>query len=651
MKKIVISDFRDYLRDRFVDAQTRKSARLAPTYLIARESGVEGDLREMLSAAEWSRISFHIASAKVKSAELLFYVRDYDATQETPMQVLVNGNALTHRQDKTRLLTGGWDRKKIHARYLKDGDNEFVFSHHGALHIDPLPGGYADVHVSHSSRSFDGGKSWHTGALGPKRDVHGEYLVRLRVKGHPPQGGLTSPVIDLVDEGGVGVVAPQMGIRKVQLQANAETPRGTGIRFEMRSGSTPSFDPRAWTAWEEVTQVDWPGRFVQWRAVLSTQEADKTPVLKGVTLAVDVKEKSSAAVELIEIDQPHLAYSSYPFSYLGTHARLDRLRKQHRLDDVIAPGGTELEQLALLRDWVHSQWLGWQSNKYPYSPPWDPLEILETTKGDWGFGMCTHYGATFAGCASALGWVARVLVVDHHCLAEVWCEALQKWILQDAGPCREYDASYEIDGVPINALELHEAVAAGRRDEIMANKLPDKKIEKMDRYVETFCRFAIPLRNNHLTQAEPAELRHGSGQYHYDGYLWWTDQIDPKYPEYSLQTTRVADFYWSVNQTRVYLQAQEQEDVLRVDLEHTAPNFSHFLLRFDDGQWKESCEVEMAWSLHEGDNVLSARAVNAFGREGRVASAHVKYTPCTHNESINTHNEGINTHNEGINTP
>ena len=448
------------------------------------------------------------------------------------MHLLVNGNALTHRQDKERMLTGGWDRKKINARYLQDGDNEFVFSHHGILHIDPQPGGHADVRRTHSGRSFDGGKSWHVGSLGPKRDVSGEYLVRLRVKGHPPQGMLTSPVVDMADvqEG----IAPLMGIRKVQLKTKTAKPKGTGVEFEMRSGSTPAFDPRSWTAWEKTSRLDWPGRFVQWRCVLSTQSADVSPQLQSVELQIDGKENADSLVgfDLLEMDQPSLSYSSYPFTYLAPHARLDRLRKQHRLDDIIASGETELEQLALLREWVHSQWLGWQSNKYPYCPPWDPLGILETTKGDWGYGMCTHYGATFAGCASALGWVARVLIVDHHCLAEVWCEELQKWILQDAGPCREYDASYEIGGVPINALELHEALNEGRTDQIMANKLPDKKVERMDRYVETFCRFGIPLRSNHLTQAEPAELRHGNGQYHYDGYLWWSDAIDPQYPEY-----------------------------------------------------------------------------------------------------------------------
>ena len=59
-------------------------------------------------------------------------------------------------------------------------------------------------------------------------------------------------------------------------------------------------------------------------------------MLKSVALAVDAKEKGLPAVQLVELDQPRLAYSSYPFTYLGSHARLDRLRKQHRLDDVIA---------------------------------------------------------------------------------------------------------------------------------------------------------------------------------------------------------------------------------------------------------------------------------------------------------------------------
>ena len=238
--------------------------------------------------------------------------------------------------------------------------------------------------------------------------------------------------------------------------------------------------------------------------------------------------------------------------------------------------------------------------------------------------MCTHYGAVFAGCASSLGWVARSIVVDHHCLAEVWCEELQKWILEDAGPAREFDATYEIDGVPLNALELHEAAADERREKIMANKLPQKTIEQMASYIDVFCRFGIPLRNTHLIFAEPAELRHGAGQYHWDGYLWWSDDVDPRYAEYSLQTSRTGDFYWSVNQTRLYLQVAEKARTLQVNLEHTAPNFSHFLVRQDGGPWREEREERFEWTLAAGENLLEARAVNVFGKQGRIAKACVE---------------------------
>ena len=363
---------------------------------------------------------------------------------------------------------------------------------------------------------------------------------------------------------------------------------------------------------------------MQWRATLSTNGADRTPTLKGVTLAADVREDKAhlKGVKLVELDQPELVYSSYPFKYMAPHPRVTRLVKQYRLEEVIAKGETELQKFALLRDWVHSQWLGWQSDKYPYKPPWDPLEVLEVTKGNWGYGMCTHYGAVFAGCASALGYVARVVVIDHHCLAEVWSEELQKWILEDAGPQRDFDASYEIGGKPINALELHNTVAQGKARRIKANKLPMNKIEPMTHYVQTFCRFGIPPRNNHLVEAEPAELRHGAGQYHWDGYLWWSDEADPKYAEYSLQTSRVADLYWSVNQTRLYPQATAEQGVLAVGLESVTPNLSHFLVQLDGGAWTEH-RGPLQWQLHAGDNQLALRGVNVFGKEGRISLARV----------------------------
>ena len=119
--RIVQHDFRDYRRDRFVNAQTSASARLAPTLLLTNEMGVSGDIREELGANDWARVEFDVPSAHVKSADVLFYVKGLDATQNKPVRLLVNGHRLNHHPKRERMLSGGWDRTRIPARYLRQG--------------------------------------------------------------------------------------------------------------------------------------------------------------------------------------------------------------------------------------------------------------------------------------------------------------------------------------------------------------------------------------------------------------------------------------------------------------------------------------------------------------------------------------------------
>ena len=614
---VTFARFDACVKDRYTDTSTPGAVRLAPSFLITNEMGVSGKIPEPLTDTLRSRVAFDLPSAKVPAAEVLFYVNRNEETQKSPMTLRVNGHEIEHRQDRERMLTGGWDRTAIPPEYLRDGSNEFVFSGAGVLYVDPADGGG-------SARSFDGGETWHTGVLGPNRDIEGEYLIRLRLQGHPPKGQVTSPAVDLADPEEKGVIAPRMRIGKVELSADAETPPGTGISFEMRTGSTPSFDPAAWTPWTSAEELTASCRFVEWRATLTTESADATPVLRSVTLRAEIEEDPSGLENLrvVELEHPEIVRSSYTFAYQSPHLKVRWLRDQYRLEEVIAKGETELEQLALLRDWVHSQWLGWQSDKYPYCPPWDALEILAATKGNWSYGMCTHYASVFAQCAAALGFVSRVLIIDHHCLAEVWSDELGKWILEDAGPCREFDATYGRDGAPMNALEIHRAVEEDAIGELVANQLPTAGQEPMkENIARIFCRFGISLRNDHLTRPAPAEIEHGAGQYHFDGYLWWTDDLDPKYPEYSLQTNRPGDFYWTVNRTRIFLQLEEA-GALRVDLESVTPNFSHYLVQIDGGPWA-SREAPFTWALRPGENALRVKGVNAFGRTGRETHAAV----------------------------
>lgn len=616
-RRTEITDFSDCLRDRFIDTDSGPGVKLAPTFLLTNEPGVARDYFDELSRDTYARTEFELYSDRVRGAQLLFYVNDDATTQTQPMSIRVNGGEpLSHTQDPGRMLTGGWDRTDIPADVLARGSNEFVFGDHGVLFIDPLPGGS-------SSRSFDSGKTWHKDSLGAGCDLAGEYMVRLRLHGHPPQGMVTSSVIDLADPDGEGVVAPCITIGEVRISSEQELLDGTALSFELRTGSRPRFDPTCWTPWSETTQLRQLGRYVQWRATLTTTEADRTPVITSIIIEADVDEDCGGLghIELLELDHPKLVQSSYAFTNMAPEPRVDRFAYECRLEQVIASADGELEQFALLRDWTQRQWYKGAA-RGPYLPTWNPREILDVTKGNWGNAFCSHYGALFSGAAAALGFVARNVIVDHHTLAEIWSDDLQKWILQD--PYCYYNATYELDGEMLNALDIHRALARGVGEHIQMRNFGGKLEPIKPNLPENFCRFAIPPRNNYLVQDEPAEIGQGATQYHYDGYIWWAEDIDPKYPEYSLQTTREGDLYWSVNQTRIYLQSTGVGGELLVDFDHTTPNFSHFVICFDDAETWERCEGSLSWVLHEGMNRLAVRSVNAFGRQGAPARAAVQ---------------------------
>ena len=208
--RIVQRDFRHYRRDRFVDTQTSTSARLSPTLLLTNEMGVSAEIGDELGADDRARVEFDVPSAEVKSAEVIFYVKGQDESQIDSPCLFVNGYRITHHQRKERITgfagrSSGWDRMRITARYLKKGANEIIFTG-GRLYIDPGVG-------SRSSRSFDGGKTWHVNALGGRGDQAGEYMVRLRLKGFALRGEIVSPVFDLADPEGTGIAPGRPGTK------------------------------------------------------------------------------------------------------------------------------------------------------------------------------------------------------------------------------------------------------------------------------------------------------------------------------------------------------------------------------------------------------------------------------------------------------
>ena len=176
------------------------------------------------------------------------------------MLITVNGHEIRHVQHREKMLTGGWDRETIPGHYLQQGSNELIFSGAGFLLID------ADKPGKNSFKRLSGGSSeWKSDILGPENNLSGEYVVRIRVHGYPPEGTLTSPIIDMAAE---YALSPKVEVSDLRLSADLALQPQTAVRFAVRTGSTAWYAPDKWSPWRAADSANtFPGqRFVQWRA-------------------------------------------------------------------------------------------------------------------------------------------------------------------------------------------------------------------------------------------------------------------------------------------------------------------------------------------------------------------------------------------------
>jgi hypothetical protein len=117
--------------------------------------------------------------------------------------------------------------------------------------------------------------------------VQVEYLD---LYSYPTSGTFTSRVFDAGDHRATWRT----------LSAALDTPQGTDVTFEVRTGSTPSPDA-SWTAFQPVGpggEITSPSgrRYVQYRARLTTTDTSVTPFVESVTLGYDVDTAAPATI-------------------------------------------------------------------------------------------------------------------------------------------------------------------------------------------------------------------------------------------------------------------------------------------------------------------------------------------------------------------
>ncbi len=155
------------------------------------------------------------------------------------------------------------------------------------------------------------------------------------------------------------------------------------------------------------------------------------------------------------------------------------MRREFAIDAVVAGAKDDYERLRRLARWVSTRW---EHSSDQMASKSDPITILrEAQKG--GRFICREYAVVLAGVAAANGLPARIINLlprdvetrsEAHSVAEVWLEGFHKWVLADG----QWGVVAELDGVPLNAIEVQAALAADRKvvcsagDEVFAEWKP-----------------------------------------------------------------------------------------------------------------------------------------------------------------------------------
>lgn len=367
--------------------------------------------------------------------------------------------------------------------------------------------------------------------------------------------------------------------------------------------------------------------------------------------------------------------------------RMAQLREEFGLEDVVGGCQTEWEAILALKRWVRSRWNhGWSR---AFERVKDGLDILREAAAGEQF-TCGHYTTVLVDCARALGIPARPVALairdcefprDYnlsnvgHCVAEVWCNELGKWVVLDP----DLNIHFERDGVPLSALEVHDAWLSGQvgvpspddargqqqgaastgpvtgpsdRNQASALEVNQITVQQDEpgfvvprgeqlRIVDDLYPGSEPFDDEAARLTCQRFVRHQSVDYYarvvVAGWEWLAPRCLPTFvghfaPRGGLRwTSNPADMYWSLNQVRIAATPSwsDGRGQLAICLEHCAPFFSHFERRVDHGPW-ERCEAAFDWPLHEGTNLLECRTVNVRGRPGirallEVAYAHARW--------------------------
>lgn len=312
--------------------------------------------------------------------------------------------------------------------------------------------------------------------------------------------------------------------------------------------------------------------------------------------------------------------------------RLDTLRARERLDAVVRDSASEFEAMVRVRNWTAAQFV--ESNPDPY-PPWDALVVLDAIRAGITGGFCGQFSQVLLQSLASLGIPARYVEIGSidnpysHYVVEAWSNQFEKWIVLDA----TFVAHYELDGLPLSAREVHDALVGGRAGDVTVVSAPATGHRSPATFPDEtkglYYYVRYHLKADHLSNPhETAFDRYHDMIEFRDARTvpWELSPVPSQFPKEVLTARSVSDpaqVDAPINGLWVAPSIQGPATVA-LALQTSMPSvaFVEYRTVGDDGvpgAWRRSTSPRLVWAVAPGERAIEVRAVNLRGIAGPAA--------------------------------
>lgn len=329
------------------------------------------------------------------------------------------------------------------------------------------------------------------------------------------------------------------------------------------------------------------------------------------------------------------------FERLAT-PRLAELRQREQLDAVVEGARDEFDAILRIKEWTARQFP--HATPDPY-PPWDAMTILDWIRGGQTGGFCAQYSQVLLQSLASLGLQGRYVEIGladnpyAHYVMEVWSNQFNKWVVLDG----DYNMHFERRGVPLSALEVHQALVRSEHSDIESvagefREGHDHPSRWPLQMVELYHYLRVHLKADHLSAPDETPFDRFDDAVEYADFRttpWEFSDVDSPHAKVALTRARTGDpaeFDAKLNQTEISIDAMEKTETPNValSLDNNAVEFDRYEYRSvtaagQTGAWTELPDDEFVWKPRPDVPRLEVRALNVRDVAGPVAAVEARF--------------------------